>query len=134
MKIFTLLLLSSLVFFTGYAQSKKKIRKNLVLSQTGMEYDADSETSSKEEFIKFNRNGETIEQIEYQNGKVTRHTKYQYDENDNKIEEVRLSPGGKIKKRMVYRYTDGGLKTERLTYDQNGKLLSRLKYVYEYYE
>ena len=80
---------------------------------------------------KYDSNGNTIEEIEYKDGKIDKHMIYEYDSNNNKIKETELGPSGKPVKIGEYKY-ENGLRKEKYIYDANKKLLSKKTYTYNY--
>ncbi len=142
----------------GFAQSKKDIRKNSVktLTETVTIFENGKETTITDSFKKFDKNGETIEEINYdKNGKIKSKTIAKYKDED-KIEETIFDGNGKQVSREVYKYdvdsekieewhydssnqlssksfyvNKRGLKIERKTYDTKGKLIQVKKYGYQ---
>ena len=86
----------------------------------------------KESEILYDNDGNVIEETEYKIGKVSKHIKYEYNEDHNKIRETELDPSGKKIKVTEYKYNNG-LKTEKTVYDGNNKILSKKTYKYETY-
>jgi hypothetical protein len=86
----------------------------------------------KQSEIRYDSDGNIMEETEYKLGKVSKHMTYQYDEDNNKICETELDPSGKKIKVTEYKYNDG-LKTEKTVYDANNKVVSRKTYKYETY-
>jgi len=80
---------------------------------------------------KYDAKGNTIEEIEYKDGKIDKHMVYEYDTENNRIRETELDESGKPKKIGEYKY-ENGLKKEKLIYDANKKLLSKKTYTYTY--
>jgi antitoxin component YwqK of YwqJK toxin-antitoxin module len=77
----------------------------------------------------FDSRGNLIEDITYKQGKISKHFKYQYDSDNNKIREEELDPSGRLKESSEYRY-ENGLRTEKFVYDSNKKLKSKKTYQY----
>jgi hypothetical protein len=77
----------------------------------------------------YDSNGNILEEINYKEGKVTRHFKYQYDKNNNKIREEEYDASGRIVEFSEYKYQNG-LRTEKVVYDGGKKI--KLKKVYTY--
>jgi len=80
----------------------------------------------------YDTKGNVIEEINYKQGKIKKHFKYQYDSNENKIKEEELDPSGKILEWSEYKY-ENGLRTEKIVYDSNNKMKSRRIYKYTSY-
>jgi hypothetical protein len=141
------------------AQGRKDLKKLQIKSvkETVTDYTAAGETGYPESEEKFNKDGRTVERIEYQHdGKPKRRTAFSYDENGDLKEESEYGPDGKLKektryaynalgektaemkydgagalqRRHEYKYDRNGLKTERRTYDAAGKLLQLKRYTY----
>jgi hypothetical protein len=76
--------------------------------------------------------GNVLESIDYKQGKVDKHFKYQYDSDNNKIKEEEFDPSGRLKEYSEYKY-ENSLRTEKTVYDPNKKIKSRKIYVYTKY-
>jgi uncharacterized protein YkuJ len=143
-----------------FAQSKKDIRKNNIKGITEIitEYDGGKEVTHNDVSRKFDKEGEVIQEINYdKNGVLKEKTLTKNNKDGDKIEETIFDANGKQSKRFAYKY-DGfgqkieeieydaknilftksvysnnakGLKTERKTYDAKGKLIQVKKYIYE---
>ncbi len=117
-----------------YGQDKKAVKHKL---KSITEYEQKYEKgvagkALKESEILYDNKGNVMEEMEYKLGKISKHTKYQYDEDNNKIRETELDPSGKKVKVTEYKYSDG-LRTEKTVYDGNNKIISRKTYKYETY-
>jgi len=117
-----------------YGQDKKAVKHNL---KSITEYEQKYEKgvagkALKESEIRYDNDGNIIEEIEYKLGKVSKHTTYAYDEDNNKIRETDLDPSGRKIKVTDYKYKDG-LRIEKTVYDANNKVMSRKTYKYETY-
>jgi hypothetical protein len=77
----------------------------------------------------FDERGNLTEDIIYKQGKITKHFKYQYDSDDNKIREEEFDPSGRIIESSEYKY-DNGMRTEKCVYDSKKKLKSKKTYNY----
>lgn len=77
----------------------------------------------------FDAKGNLLEDITYKQGKISKHFKYQYDSDDNKIKEEEYDPSGRLVESSEYKYEDG-LRTEKYVYDSNKKLKSKKVYQY----
>lgn len=80
----------------------------------------------------FDANGNLLEDIVYKQGKITKHFKYQYDSENNKIREEKYDPAGRLLEYSEYKY-ENGLRTLKTVYDANKKLKSKKIYVYSVY-
>jgi hypothetical protein len=83
----------------------------------------------KESETYYDVKGNVLESITYKQGKVDKHLKYQYDQDNNKIREEEYDSSGRLKESSEYKYEDG-LRTEKTVWDANKKLKSRKTYVY----
>ena len=77
----------------------------------------------------FDSRGNLLEDITYKQGKISKHFKYQYDSDDNKIKEEEYDPSGRLVESSEYKY-ENGLRTEKYVYDSNKKLKSKKVYQY----
>jgi len=77
----------------------------------------------------FDARGNLLEDITYKQGKISKHFKYQYDSNNNKIKEEEFDPSGRLVESSEYKY-ENGLRTEKYVYDSNKKLKSKKTYQY----
>jgi hypothetical protein len=73
--------------------------------------------------------GNILEEINYKQGKVSKHFKYQYDQEDNKIKEEEFDSSGRIIESSEYKF-EKGLRVEKIVYDRNKKIKSRKIYQY----
>jgi antitoxin component YwqK of YwqJK toxin-antitoxin module len=128
--------LITLTFFLtlscAFAQKKDEITKNNVksIAVTEEKNIKGEKIIQKDSETYFDAQGNILEEIEYKDGIIDTHFKYQYDSNNNKIKETELDKSGKIIKSSEYKY-QGSLKIEKVTYDSNGKIKSRKHYTYE---
>jgi hypothetical protein len=86
----------------------------------------------KESETTYDVNGNILEDIQYKEGKVDKHFKYQYDANNNKIKETEYDPSGKIAEYSEYKY-DKNLRVEKTVYDPQGKITLKKAYIYTTY-
>jgi hypothetical protein len=126
-----ILLLISIISLnaTLSAQQKepaKKIKSIIVYQE---KYDMLVSRKYKDSEQYFDSHGNLIEDIAYKQGKVTKHFKYQYDSDNNKIKEEELDPSGKIIESSEYKF-ENGLRTEKYVYDSKKKLKSKKTYQY----
>jgi antitoxin component YwqK of YwqJK toxin-antitoxin module len=77
----------------------------------------------------FDSRGNILEDITYKQGKVSKHFRYQYDSDNNKIREEEYDPSGRLIESSEYKY-ENGLRSEKIVYDQNKKIKSRKIYQY----
>lgn len=117
-----------------FGQDKKAVKHKLK-SMTEFEQKYEKGVAGKalkESEVRYDSDGNIVEETEYKLGKVSKHTTYAYDEDNNKIRETELDPSGKKIKVTEFKYTDG-LRTEKIVYDANNKVVSRKTYKYETY-
>jgi hypothetical protein len=107
--------------------SKDKKIKSIIVYQE--KYDMLVSRKYKDTEQYFDERGNLIEDITYKQGKITKHFKYQYDSDNNKIKEEEYEPSGRIKETSEYKY-ENGLRTEKYVYDPNKKLKSKKTYQY----
>jgi len=86
----------------------------------------------KESETTYDVKGNILEDIQYLEGKVDKHFKYQYDENNNKIKETEFDPSGNVIEYSEYKY-DKNLRIEKVVYDPKGKIKLKKVYVYTTY-
>lgn len=104
----------------------KKIKSIIVYQE---KYDMLVNRKYKDTEQYFDSRGNLIEDITYKQGKVTKHFKYQYDSDDNKIKEEEFDPSGRLMETSEYKYADG-MRTEKYVFDANKKLKSKKIYQY----
>ena len=80
----------------------------------------------------FDQKGNLLEEINYKQGKVTKHFRYEYDENNNKIKEQKIDASGKIVETSEYKYASG-LRVEKIVYGSDNKPKSKRTYQYALY-
>lgn len=107
--------------------SKNKKIKSIIVYQE--KYDMLVAKKYKDTEQYFDESGNLIEDITYKQGKITKHFKYQYDSDDNKIREEEFDPSGRIIESSEYKY-DNGMRTEKYVYDSKKKLKSKKTYQY----
>jgi hypothetical protein len=113
------------------AQNQPPIQKGRVKSVTVFEEKADMliRKQYKESETWYDQQGNILEEIKYDEGKVVKHFKYQYDTDGNKIREEEYDPSGRLTELSEYRFEDG-LRIEKVVYDPNHKVRSRKTYTY----
>jgi len=104
----------------------KKIKSIIVYQE---KYDMLVNLKFKDTEQYFDSRGNLIEDITYKQGKVTKHFKYQYDSDDNKIKEEEFGASGRRIETSEYKYADG-MRTEKYVFDPNKKLKSKKTYQY----
>jgi major membrane immunogen (membrane-anchored lipoprotein) len=77
----------------------------------------------------FDERGNLLEEITYKQGKITKHFRYQYDTENNKVREEEFDPSGRLTEISEYRY-ENGLRTEKTVFDANKKIKSKKIYQY----
>ena len=108
-------------------ESKNKKIKSIIVYQE--KYDMLVAKKYKDTEQYFDERGNLIEDIIYKQGKITKHFKYQYDSDDNKIREEEFDPSGRLIESSEYKY-ENGLRTEKYVYDSKKKLKSKKTYQY----
>jgi len=86
----------------------------------------------KDSEVYYDINGNIIEEINYKQGRITKHFKYQYDSDDNKIHEEEYDAGGRLIEYSDYKI-ENGLRMEKVVCDPKGKIKSRKIYQYTTY-
>jgi hypothetical protein len=86
----------------------------------------------KESETYYDVRGNVVESIAYKQGKVDKHFKYQYDQDNNKIKEEEFDASGRLKESSEYKY-EGGFRIEKTVFDPNKKIKSKKNYVYTRY-
>lgn len=114
------------------AQQKEPDKKIKSIVVTQEKYDMLVTRKYKDTEQYFDAHGNIIEDITYKQGKISKHFKYQYDSDNNKIREEELDPSGRIVETSEYKY-ENGLRTEKYVYDANKKLKSKKIYKYTTY-
>jgi len=114
------------------AQKKEPDRKIKSIIVYQEKYDMLVTRKYKDTEQYFDSRGNLIEDITYKQGKVTKHFKYQYDQDDNKIKEEEFDPSGRLIETSEYKFADG-MRTEKYVYDANKKLKSKKTYQYTTY-
>jgi len=112
------------------SQDGKPKIKSIVVTEE--KYDMLIKKDYKESEVYYDRRGNIIEEISYKQGKVNKHFKYQYDNDENKIREEEFGPSGKLIKVSEYKI-ENGLRVEKTVYDADMKVKSKKYYVYTTY-
>lgn len=135
-KLVILFLLMSFQVCILHAQSRKNVKEYGIITRT--EYEEDYENSNgkayKEEFTKFDKEGNVIEEVKYEsNGNIKEKTTYVYNKNNDVTREVRYDKNNQIEKTIEYTY-DGELKTSKTVYDNKGRIITKKTYEYTFRE
>jgi hypothetical protein len=146
-------------YLAAPCQSTKDIKKNKVKSLTIWQTPKDDgqEAPVKESFEAFDKNGNTIQKIEYKpdgsidkketarydknqnkveeftydgSNQVTSHKTYLYDRFQNKIEENEFLPSGELGKKTNATFNAGGDKLSETVTDAKGNILKIVEYRY----
>jgi hypothetical protein len=110
-----------------HVNSSEKIKKLVVYDEKIVKGQS---VKIKDSEMVYDEKGNAVEEYEYKNGRFSKHFKYQYDEQNNKIMETELDILGKVTKTAEIKYVNG-LKTEKNIFDSKGKLKSRRIYLYQ---
>jgi len=109
--------------------SKPKIKSLVVMEEKPS---AIVKKQYKESETYYDSRGNIIEDINYKDGKITKHFKYTYDEYDNKIKEEEYDSSGNLIESSTYRY-ENGLRVEKIVYDEDKRIKTRRTYIYTTY-
>jgi len=108
---------------------QNKIKSIMVYQE---KYGPLSNKKSKELEQNFDQRGNLLEEINYKQGKVTKHFRYEYDENNNKVKEQKIDASGKVVETSEYKYASG-LRIEKIIYGSDNKPKSKRTYQYALY-
>ncbi len=113
------------------AQSGKEIKSMQIVKKETW-----NQTDSKSKFLesveKFDKEGNLIEEIKYNPDRsIKKHTKWTYNENNDKLTETEFDEKGRVISTTEYKY-EGSLRTSRKKYDSKGKLISWKIYKFEF--
>src|SRR3972149_9565259 len=89
----------------SFAQSSKKIKKNEVKSKTEWQYSYDTgkEIKYKSEYVKYDKNGDVLEEIIYKpDGAIEKRETNKYNSTGDLIENTKYNPDGSIKRKVAY--------------------------------
>jgi hypothetical protein len=109
--------------------SKDKIKSIIVVEEKS---DLLIKKKLKDSETYFDSRGNVLEEINYKQGKVKKHFKYQYDSDGNKVKEEEFDPSGRLIESSEYKF-DKGLRIEKIVYDSNKKIKSKKTYTYTMY-
>lgn len=123
------------------AQSHKQIKelKIKTMTETTVLYKDGKESSTyKSEYKTFDKEGNTLVSIEYNEDGTVRHKETAKYAGKEKVEEVTENGPGKDEdadgpkkyKKVIWKYNSKGDKTEELEYDASGNLAKKTTYVY----
>jgi hypothetical protein len=127
---FVIMVLGTCLTAFGQTTGAKEKIKSIIVSEE--KYDMLVKKQYKESETYYDEKGNVIEDISYKQGKVSKHFKYQYDGNNNKIKEEEFDPSGRNIESSEYKY-ENGLRTEKTVYDGNKKIKSKKFYKYTTY-
>ena len=125
------------ICYSAFSQSEKEIATDKIKTETEMISDDKSgiETYHKESYTAYDQNGNTVEEIQYNDdGSIKEHKKYTYNASNLKTEETEYDAAGKLTKKTAYTYDAKGNKVSKVVTDGAGKTKQKKKYVYTYYE
>ncbi len=130
----TFLLAIIVLVSTLYAECQKTGPKNKIKSLIVLVEKPNTlvKKQYKESETYYDSRGNVIEDIKYKDGKISKHFKYVYDQDDNKIKEEEFDPSGRIIESSEYKY-ENGLRVEKIVSDENKKIKTRKVYQYTLY-
>lgn len=113
-----------------FSQSKKEIKKNKIKAM--MVVDVKNEQTITDRKTIFNKNGQTLEEAEYdKKGNIKKTMKYKYNKKGDEIEQEEYNNANKLVKKKITKYNSFNEKLEEETYDGNGVLQKTEIYVYD---
>ncbi|MGQ9619444.1 MAG: hypothetical protein ACUVTX_00480 [Bacteroidales bacterium] len=112
------------------AEAQKQKIKSIVVTQE--KFNTLIPKKIKDYEVYYDEKGNIIEEINYKQGKIATHFKYEYDRDGNKIKEEEFDPNGKTIEISVYKI-ENGLRVEKTVYDANKRLKSKKYYQYTMY-
>lgn len=131
-KIFLVLIMVALTSHSVMSQSKEQTSRIKSVIVTEEKPDMLVKKQYKDSETYYDTKGNVSEEISYKDGKMDKHFRYQYDQDNNKIKEEELDSSGRIKETSEYKYSNG-LRTEKIVYDSGKKIKSRKVYTYTLY-
>ncbi len=131
-KIFLVFVLAVITTFSVMAQSKDPAVRIKSIVVTEEKPDMLVKKQYKDSETYYDSRGNISEEIAYKDGKVSKHLRYQYDQDNNKTKEEELDSSGRVKETSDYKYSNG-LRTEKIVYDSGKKIKSRKVYTYTMY-
>ena len=124
--------LAVITTFSVIAQSKDPAVRIKSIVVTEEKPDMLVKKQYKDSETYYDSRGNISEEIAYKDGKVSKHLRYQYDQDNNKTKEEELDSSGRVKETSDYKYSNG-LRTEKIVYDSGKKIKSRKVYTYTMY-
>jgi hypothetical protein len=126
--VFTLVFVSFLCSTSNGQQTapKDKIKTIVVYEE---KFNVLVSKKLKESEVTYDQKGNIIEDIQYTDGKVKQHFRYQFDNEGNKIKEEELDAAGKLIEYSEYKI-ENGVRIEKTVFEPNGKMKSRKTYQY----
>jgi hypothetical protein len=124
--VFLMIVFSGVPAFCQKSEKKPKIKSITILEEKS---DVLIKKQVKDSETFYDSRGNILEEINYKQGKVDKHFRYQYDNEDNKIKEEKIDPSGKVTEYSEYKY-ENGLRTEKIVYTGSGKIKSKKVYQY----
>ena len=131
-KIFLVVILTALTSLSVMSQSKDPAVRIKSIVVTEEKPDMLVKKQYKDSETYYDSKGNISEEISYKDGKVSKHLRYQYDQDNNKIKEEDLDSSGRVTETSEYKYSNG-LRTEKVVYDSGKKIKSRKIYTYTLY-
>jgi hypothetical protein len=128
-RLVILLVFVSLICAPSFGQqitSKDKIKTVVVYEE---KFNVLVSKKLKESEVTYDQKGNIIEDIQYTDGKVKTHFRYQFDNDGNKIKEEEFDAAGKVIEYSEYKI-ENGMRIEKTVYESNGKMKSRKTYQY----
>lgn len=107
-------------------KGKGKVKSMLIVEE---KQDMMIKKSLKDYEVWYDKDANKTEEINYKQGRVTKHFKYYYDTDENKIREEEFDADGDLIEYTEYKIVNG-LRVEKNVYDKNKKLLSKTTYTY----
>jgi antitoxin component YwqK of YwqJK toxin-antitoxin module len=127
--IITLIAIGSAFPVFGQSGSNTRIKSVIVTEE---KFDMLVKKQTKDSETYYDQRGNITETINYKQGKVDKHFKYEYDADNNKIREEEFDPSGRLKESSEYKFSNG-MRTEKTVFDSNKKIKSKKTYVYTTY-
>ena len=124
--VFLMIVFSGVPAFCQKSEKKPKIKSITILEEKS---DVLIKKQVKDSETFYDSRGNILEEINYKQGKVDKHFRYQYDNEDNKIKEEKIDPSGKVTEYSEYKY-ENGFRTEKIVYTGSGKIKSKKVYQY----
>ncbi|HRW86217.1 MAG TPA: hypothetical protein P5180_12360 [Bacteroidales bacterium] len=115
-----------------YAQQNQGLPRLKTVTVYEEKFDKLLSHKYKESETTYDERGNILEDIQYKEGKVDKHFRFQYDDNNNKIKETELDASGQIIEYSEYRF-ENNLRVEKWIYDPRGRLKTHKEYVYTIY-